>query len=219
MTAPEQPDTTQPAPAGSPATDPAGGVPAAVPAGQAPTTPAAAPADDPNPASPLADLGIDLGGMLNDASQSVDLTIDALSGGLDIDNALEIGGGVDVSVSAPGGIPQVSVDGGGQLAAGGQFDTYGNYDDIDVTTDADTGTTDANIESMDGSAAGYGGVQAGAEFGVDLSASPTDGGIPGIGISGELGFGTQSGLDLDGSYSDIDLHNETGSGYGNDLGM
>ena len=121
-----------------------------------------------------------------------------------------VGAGVEVSISAPGGVPQVSVGGGGQVAVGGQFDVYGTYDDIDVTTDADAGTMDAEIESVDASASGYGGVQAGAEFGVDFSASPVDGGIPGIGVSGEVGFETQSGLDLDGGYSTFDLHSEPG---------
>ena len=164
----------------------------------------------PDPTSTASGLGIDVGAMNNDPNQSVDLSIDVVGGDVGVDSGVAVGAGVEVSISAPGGVPQVSVGGGGQVAAGGQFDAFGSYDDIDVTTDADTGTTDAEIESVDASAAGYGGVQAGAEFGIDFSASPVDGGIPGIGVSGEVGFETQSGLDVDGGYSNFDLHSEPG---------
>ena len=187
-----------------------GTAPDAVDAGRAPQPTGSAPAATPDPTSTASGLGIDVGTMINDPNQSVDLSIDVVGGGVDVDTGVAVGAGVDVSVSAPGGVPQVSVGGGGQVAVGGQFDAYGSYDDIDVTTDADAGTVDAEIESVDASAAGYGGVQAGAEFGIDLSASPVDGGVPGIGVSGEVGFETQSGLDLDADYSNFDLHSETG---------
>ncbi|WP_068156450.1 hypothetical protein [Rhodococcus phenolicus] len=201
MTSPAQ-DTDRTTTPASPSTE-AAAAPAPAPAPSAPT-----PA--PDPTSTASDLGIDVGGMINDPNRSVDLSIDVVDGGIDIDTGLETGAGVEVSVSAPGGVPQVSVGGGGRVAAGGQFDTHGSYDDIDVATDADAGTMDADIESVDASASGYGGIEAGAEFGIDFSASPVDGGIPGIGVGGEVGFDTRSGLDLDAGYGNFDLHSDTG---------
>jgi len=210
MTAPEQ-GTGQAAATTDTATSTyPGGAPAAVDAGLAQESTGPSPTTAQDPTGTASGLGIDIGAMINDPNQSVDLSIDVIGGGVDVDTGLAVGAGVEVSISAPGGVPQVSVGGGGQVAVGGQFDVYGTYDDIDVTTDADAGTMDAEIESVDASASGYGGVQAGAEFGVDFSASPVDGGIPGIGVSGEVGFETQSGLDLDGGYSTFDLRSEPG---------
>ncbi|MDV8071412.1 hypothetical protein R4P64_33410 [Rhodococcus sp. IEGM 1366] len=48
------------------------------------------------------------------------------------------GGGVEVSIGAPGGIPQVSIDAGGQYAVDGEYGAYGSYDDVDLSVDAST---------------------------------------------------------------------------------
>lgn len=164
-----------------------------------------------SPAGPLADLGIDLGALINDPNQSINLTSDSLSGGLSMDGGLKIGGEVNVSLSAPGGIPQVSVDGSAQFAATGEADAYGSYDHVDVTTDADAGTMDVSIDSVDGEASVYGGVEAGIEFGLDASINPLDG-SPDVGVSSGFEFGTESGFDVDGGYNGIDLHTDNGSG-------
>ncbi|MGO4205167.1 hypothetical protein AB4Z09_26210 [Rhodococcus sp. TAF43] len=156
-------------------------------------------------------FSIDLSDMLADPGSS-EVSIQSFDAGVSVGGGVAFGGGVDISVGAPEGIPQVSVDVGGQFATEGQFDSYVSYDDVDLSTDAATGTSDVSIESVDGAVSGYGGVQAGGEFGVDFSVNPLDG-VPEVGFNVGAEFAADNGFDIGGGYDHVEIHQEDGGDF------
>ncbi|MCZ4587716.1 hypothetical protein O4328_29180 [Rhodococcus opacus] len=173
-------------------------------------SPASAPMPAPAPdADPLTDVGIDLASLLGEGS--ADVSTLEIDGGISGSGGVQMSAGVEASVSTPAGIPQVSAGVGGQFAAEGEFDTYGSYEDVDVSTDADAGTTDVSTEVIDGGASGEAGIEVGGEFGVDFQ--PVNGGIPEIGIEAGGEFGTYGGYDVHGGYEAIDAHRQSEDAY------
>lgn len=121
------------------------------------------------------------------------------------------GGGVEVSVGAPAGIPQVSVDAGGQFAADGQYGAYGSYDDVDLSVDAATGTSEVLIDSAEAGVSGYGGgAEIGAEL-VDLGVNPLDGGIPELGVDTGFESAADNGFDIGGGYEHVEITQDDGT--------
>ena len=115
----------------------------------------------------------------------------------------------EMSVGAPGGIPQVSIDAGGQFAVDGQYGAYGSYDDIDLSADAATGTSEVSIDSAEAGVSGYGGAAGGAEFGVDLSVNPVDG-LPEVGVDTGFEFDADNGFDIGGGYDHVEITQDAG---------
>lgn len=152
---------------------------------------------------------VDLSDMLTDPGQA-EVSMQSFDGGVSAGGGISVSGGVDVSFSAPAGIPQVSIDAGGQFATEGQYGAYGSYDDVELSTDAETGTSDVSIESADGAVSGYGGVQTGAEVGVDFSVNPLDGGVPEVGVDTGFEFAADNGFDIGGGYEQVEIHQEDG---------
>lgn len=152
-------------------------------------------------------FSVDLSDMLTDPG-TAEVSIQSLDGGISVGGGVAVSGGMDVSVTATDGIPQVSVDIDGQFGAEAQFDSYGSYDDIDLSTDAATGASNVSIESADGAVSG--GVQAGGEFGVDFSVSPLDGGVPEVGLDIGGEFATDHGFDVSVGYDHVEIHDGGG---------
>jgi hypothetical protein len=160
-------------------------------------------------AGPLSSFGIDLGSLL-ESPGSTEASIESFDGGISGSGGIQTGVGVEASISAPGGIPQVSGGVSGQLETDNQVGAYGGYDNIDLSTDADAGTTDLSMQSADGGVSSFGGLDLGAKFGLDFS--PVDGGIPEIGIEAGAEFGTYGGGDLHGGYDQVEIHQQDGDG-------
>ncbi|BCN52097.1 hypothetical protein RE9425_04870 [Prescottella equi] len=146
---------------------------------------------------------VDLSDMLEGPGSS-EVSMQSFDAGVAAGGGISVGGGVEVSIGAPGGIPQVSIDVGGQFAADGQYGAYGSYDDIALSVDAATGTSEVSIDSAE---AGYGGAAGGAEFGVDLSVNPLDG-LPEVGIDTGFEFDADNGFDIGGGYEHIESQHE-----------
>lgn len=146
-----------------------------------------------------------------DSSGSGEVSMQSFDGSIAAGGGISVGGGVEVSLGAPGGIPQVAIDAGGQFAADGQYGVYGRYDDVDLSTDAASGTSEVSIDSAEVGVSGYGGVQGGAEFGVDLGVSPLDGGIPEIGVDTGFEFAADHGFDIGGSYEHVEITQDDGA--------
>lgn len=185
-------------PAPAPAPPPASPSDVTPPPAAAPdVTPAAA------PASPLEALGVDLSSFLGGPGTG-EVSIDSGDFGASGSGGMEMGGGADVSFSAPGGIPQFSAGAGAEFAAEGQSEIHGSGSSTDAATDAQAGTSDLTSTSGYGGIGGYGGTHASAEVGVDFQ--PVPGGIPEIGfeVGGELGG--YGGYEIQGGGDHIDAH-------------
>ncbi|RVW04448.1 hypothetical protein [Rhodococcus spongiicola] len=152
-------------------------------------------------------LAVDLSDMLDDLG-SGEVSVHSFDAGISLGGGVVVGGGVEVSVSTEDGVPQVSIDAEGQFATEGQFEAYGSYDDIDLSTDAQTGTSDVSIESTD--AAVSGGVQASGGFDFDLNVGPLEGGIPEIGLDVAGGFAADHGFDISFGHDHVEIHDAGG---------
>ena len=151
---------------------------------------------------------VDLSDMLEGPGSS-EVSMQSFDAGVAAGGGISVGGGVEVSIGAPGGIPQVSIDAGGQFAADGQYGAYGSYDDIDLSTDAATGTSEVSIDSAEAGASGYSGAAGGAEFGVDLSVNPVDG-LPEVGVDTGFEFDADNGFDIGGGYDHVEITQDDG---------
>lgn len=151
---------------------------------------------------------VDLSDML-DAPGSSEVSMQSFDGGIAAGGGISVGGGVEVSVGAPGGIPEVSIDAGGQFAVDGQYGAYGSYDDVDLSVDAAPGSSEVSIDSAEAGVSGYGGAAGGAEFGVDLSVDPLDG-VPEIGVDTEFEFDADNGFDVGGGYEHVEITQDDG---------
>ncbi|GBF17704.1 hypothetical protein Br6_05111 [Rhodococcus sp. Br-6] len=151
---------------------------------------------------------VDLSDML-DAPGSSEVSMQSFDAGIAAGGGISLGGGVEVSIGAPGGIPEVSIDAGGQFAVDGQYRAYGSYEDIDLSADAATGTSEVSIDSAEAGVSGYGGAAGGAEFGVDLSVNPVDG-LPEIGLDTGFEFAADNGFDVGGSYDQVEITQDDG---------
>ncbi len=104
---------------------------------------------------------------------------------------------------------EVSIDAGGQFATDGQYGAYGSYDDVDLSTDAATGSSEVSIDSAEAGVSGYGGAAGGAEFGVDLSVNPLDG-VPEIGVDTGFELDADNGFDIGGGYEHVEITQDDG---------
>ncbi|MFD1811061.1 hypothetical protein [Rhodococcus gannanensis] len=161
----------------------------------------------------LADLGIDLAAVLGDPDAAVNVSSESVTVGLDASTGTSFGAVVEVELSAPGGVPQVSVEGSGHAAIVGEADAGASYDAVDVT--AGDGTVEATVESVDAAVAAEGGAAVAGGFDIDLYASP-DGGLPVIDAGADVEFLGESELHVDGGYTHTEID---AGGYGDDLGM
>ncbi|RVW07244.1 hypothetical protein EGT67_22040 [Prescottella agglutinans] len=155
-------------------------------------------------------FSVDLSDMLADPG-SAEVSIQSFDGGISIGGGVAFSGGVDISVANQDGIPQVSVDAGGQFGAEGQFESYGSYDSVDLSADAGTGTSDVSIESADAGMSGYSGVQGAGEFDLDFGANPV-GGVPEISVDADVEFAADSGFDIGVGYDHVEIHDDGGAG-------
>jgi len=78
--------------------------------------------------------------------------------------------------------------------------------DVDLSTDAATGTSEVSIDSAEAGLSEYGG----AEFCVDLGVSPLDGGIPEIGVDTAFEFAADNGFDIVGGYDHVEITQDDG---------
>ncbi|WP_064076971.1 hypothetical protein [Prescottella equi] len=146
---------------------------------------------------------VDLSDML-DGPGSTEVSMQSFDGGIAAGGGISVGSGVEVSIGAPGGLPEVSIDAGGQFAVDGQYGAYGSYDDVDLSVDAQTGTSEVSIDSAEAGVSGYGGADGGAEFGVDLSVNPLDG-VPEIGVDTGFEFDADNGFDVGGGCDHVEI--------------
>jgi hypothetical protein len=153
---------------------------------------------------------VDLSDML-DAPGSSEVSMQSFDGGIAAGGGISVGGGAAVSIDAPGGIPEVSLDAGGQFAVDGQYGAYGSYDNVDLSADADTSEGEVSIDSAEADVSGYGGASGGVEFGVDLGVSPLDGGVPEIGVDSGFEFAADNGFDIDGGYEHVEITQDDGA--------
>jgi hypothetical protein len=163
----------------------------------------------------LTDLGIDLSDVLSDPAATVNVSTESVTVGFDAAAGTSAGAGIEVEFGAPGGVPQLSVEGGGQVAAEGGFQAGGSYDSVDLSSEG--GTTEVTIDSVDAGIAGGGSVVAGAEFDFDVYGNP-DGGLPAFDAGVGVDYAAESELHTDAGYSHTEISAETG-GYGADYGM
>lgn len=161
-------------------------------------------------ASPLDSFGIDLSSLL-EGSGSTDASIQSFDGGISNSGGVQAGFGVEASVGAPAGIPEVSAGVSGQVAAENEFDAYGGFNTVELSQDADAGTTDLSMQSGEGGVSTFGGVELGGKFGFDFS--PVDGGIPEIDIEAGAEFGTSGGYDVHGGYDQAEIHQDNGGDF------
>ncbi|WP_458683061.1 hypothetical protein [Prescottella equi] len=153
---------------------------------------------------------VDLSDML-DGQGSSKVSMQSFDSGIAAGGGISVGGGLEVSIGAPGGNPEVSIDAGGQFAVDGQYGVYGSYDEVDLSIDAATGSSEVSIDSAEAGASGYGGVAGGAEFGVDLGVSPLDGGIPAIGVDTGFEFAEDNGFGIRGGYDHLEITQHDGA--------
>lgn len=151
---------------------------------------------------------VDLSDMLEGPGSS-EVSMQSFDAGVAAGGGSSVGGGVEVSIGAPGGIPEVSIDAGGQFAVDGQYGAYGSYDDVDLSVDAATGSSEVSIDSVEAVVSGYGGAAGGAEFGVDLSVNPLDG-VPEIGVDTGFELDADNGFDVGGGYEHVEITQDDG---------
>lgn len=152
---------------------------------------------------------VDLSDML-DGPGSSEVSMQSFDTGVAAGGGISVGGGVEVSIGAPGGIPEVDIDAGGQFAVDGQYGAYGSYDDVDLSVDADTGESEVSIDSAEAGLSGYGGAAGGVEFGVDLGVSPLDA-VPEIGVDTGFELAADNGFDIGGGYEHVEITQDDGA--------
>lgn len=155
----------------------------------------------------LPGLDVDLGELLGDSGSS-SVSAHSVDGGVTASGGVSGGVGVDVSVTAPDGSPEIGVDVEGGVAAYGQAGVEGSYDSTEVGVDADAGTTDVTMQSAQGEADVYGGVDVGGGVGIDVGIG--DSGVPEIEVSAGAEYGSYGGFDADGSYGAVEIHDDGG---------
>jgi len=167
------------------------------------------PADQNHSVVQIGPLDIDLSALL-EGPGSTTASIQSVDGGVSAASSVDAGAGVELSIGAPGGIPQVSAGIEGGIAADGQSSIGGSYNNIDLTSDAESGTNDLAMQSAAGEVSGYGGLE--LEGGVGVDFSPVDAGIPEIGISGGVDFGSYGGYEVEADHDDVQIHQDGGDG-------
>ncbi|NLU83415.1 hypothetical protein [Rhodococcus sp. HNM0569] len=151
--------------------------------------------------NPLADLGIDLSGLLADPAATVQASSDSVNIGLESAASAAIGGGLEVELGATEGIPYLSVEGEGGVVAEGAVAAEGSYDSADVAS-GPAGTSVA-VDSVDGAIAGYGGVEAGGAFDVDVYGVP--GGGAGLDVDVAADYAAETDFGVEGSHDHYDI--------------
>ncbi|MCX5046664.1 hypothetical protein OG921_26165 [Aldersonia sp. NBC_00410] len=156
----------------------------------------------------------DLGDILNSPGES-DYSSHTIQVGVGADTASEVGGGVEVSISAPGGVPELSVEGDGHFLSQGQFEAEAGYQDVEAQTDNPTadepgtpqdGSMTLSVEQDQGGVSGYGGVYGSGDFNLDIS--PVDGGIPEVGVGGHGTLGDFGGIDAGFAHQDVQIDHD-----------
>ncbi|MFE3290576.1 hypothetical protein [Rhodococcus sp. NPDC059234] len=152
--------------------------------------------------APLDPLNIDLSELLEQPGTTA-VSSQSIDAGISTHSSLHAGSGLEISLDPTGGISAV-VEGGVAAVTGSH--AYGSYDEIETTTDTDTGATDVSMTSVDGSVYADAGFEAGGGLAVTLS--PGDGGFPELDIAAESGLDTYSDYGTHGSYDTTELHQD-----------